>query len=1376
MGVNVLGPVSLEGNAGRVAPRDRIVLAVLAMQPHEAVSAARLADAIWGESPPATWHKVVQGCVVRIRRLLGPESVATTDHGYLLALPDEEIDAVRFERLVRRGEELLTLGEPERARFTLTQALGLWRGPAFADLEHWEPAAAAAGRLEALHHDAEELRVEASLRAGAWREVLPEAAALVTAEPLREPRWGLLARAQYQAGRQGEALATLRRARTVLIGELGLDPGPDLLALERAILDQDPSLTPRPAESASLLCPYRGLLPYGIDQAEDFFGRDGDIEACHAILDREGTLVVVGRSGAGKSSLVRAGIAAAAQRDGDDVAIISPGAHPVAALTDAGVIGTSRTLVVDQVEELVTVCRDGRQRSAFLDAVVGHTASGAAVVAALRADRLGELTEHRGFARLVERGLYLLAPMSEPDLRSAIEGPARRAGLLLEPGLVDLLVEEVSHEPGALPLLSHALAQTWGQREGRTLTVAGYRAAGGIRGAVARTAENVYQGLDAEQRQGLRELLLRLVTSTDDHAVRSPLPRRVIPGGSPWESLVEVLVTARLVTSDGKVVELAHESLIAAWPRLRSWLDEDVEGQRMLRHLTVASDSWEAMGRPPSELYRGTRLVRALEWRGETSAELTPTERAFLDEGKALAAEESRSAEERLREQRRANRRLRLALGGVAAVLVVALGAGAVALQEGRRADAQALVAQVRELSAASRAAAESDPQLAILLGLEAARLSEGGTEAPEREALEALHTAVTSSRIDLVVPGLGGPVAWGPGGEVFVTEGPENTGLVDIRDADTGESVLSFVGHEIDVNDVAFGPDGLLATTGDDGALRVWDAADGRLVAEVLGTEEVRGPSFAADSGRLSAAWTDEGVVRVVDAASGGDVAELEVPEGPAWTSLSPDGRSVAVSTYGETDARVLDVRTGSIEYLIPDRDVPVGTVRYSPDGSWLAAARDDATVRIRDARTGDTVHVVDQMASVARSLAWSPDSGRLAAAGVDGAVHVFDVTNRAVEPAFVLAGGATGPINGLSFSPDGIRLLSGQENIAAVTVWDLGIGGDAEVANVPANPSTWSDVAFTPDGHVATTSGEGSVTVWDTSDQSEVQRLVPAEPGRSPDAVREISISPDGTMLAAGGGVTARLWDLRTGEELFDEAPGGWLHRPSFSQDDQRLAFATDSGVAVLGLDGAVLAFRGAEPDSPLLSGPKFAPGGRVVSVVEANPTPGGATDGRLLLWDWQSDTVERWDVPIGDRHAYSPDGTLLATRTFHATVEVYDAASKEHVASLGGHTANISDMAFSPDGTLIAVAGADGATALYDAATGETVLRLPRLAAEVGNIAFSRDGRWLATASQPDDVVRVWALDPAELVAIARDKVYRSLTPAECEQYLHTVECPS
>ncbi|MGB9374314.1 MAG: BTAD domain-containing putative transcriptional regulator, partial [Jiangellales bacterium] len=862
MDVNVLGPLSVDGDGGLLAPRDRMVLAVLVTRPGQTVSADQLADALWGEAPPATWPKVVQGSVVRIRKVLGSDAVQTVGSGYVLALPTDDIDAVRFERGVRRGRELLELGEPERAQFALTQALELWRGAALAELEGWEPGAAAARRLEELRRDAEELRVEASLQVGGWREVLAEAAALVADQPMREQRWGLLARAQYQAGRQGEALATLQRARAVLVAELGLDPGPELVAVEQAILQQDPSLLPdRDAAAASGVCPYRGLLPYDVDSAEDYFGRDGDVSACRDILSRQRVLAVVGPSGSGKSSLVRAGVAAGLGQDGFRVAVVTPGAHPIQSLAGAAVLRTSTVLVVDQVEEVATVCPDPGEREAFLDALVEHAESGADVVVALRADRLGLLSGHHGFARLLERGLYLLGPMSEADLRAAVEGPAHRAGLLLEPGLVDLLVQEVSGGPGALPLLSHALARTWENREGRTLTVAGYHGAGGIRGAVTQSAETLFQHLPASQQQSLRDLMLRLVAaSPDGQAVRSPVPRRVVTGDSDREALLETLVAARLVTSDGEQVELAHESLVEAWPRLRSWLDDDVDGQRILRHLTVAADTWQAMGRPDSELYRGTRLARALDWRTHTTTELTPTEQAFLDAGHDLAEVESRSAERRLAEQKRAIRRLRVSLGAVAAVMVLALVAGSLAVREGQRADTQAHVAQVRELAAAARAVTATDPELAILLARQATELSQAATGKPARAAVEALHAAVIASRVDRVVANVGGTVAWSPNGDIFVTEGPEETGLIDLRDPDTGQSVRSFVGHDIDINDVAFSPSGLLATAGDDGALRVWDPDDGRLVSQYQGRGQVWGPAFSPDSTRVSASWQDEG------------------------------------------------------------------------------------------------------------------------------------------------------------------------------------------------------------------------------------------------------------------------------------------------------------------------------------------------------------------------------------------------------------------------------------------------------------------------------------------------------------------------------------
>ena len=259
--------------------------------------------------------------------------------------------------------------------------------------------------------------------------------------------------------------------------------------------------------------------------------------------------------------------------------------------------------------------------------------------------------------------------MSDADLRVAIEGPARQAGLLLEPGLVDLLVREVEGEPGALPLLSHALHETWQRREGRTLTVEGYQATGGIRGSVAQSAEDVYDRVPAEQRPLLRDLLLRLVTPTPDgEPVRSRVPRRTVATDAEHERLVELLVRARLVTSDDETVELAHESLARAWPRLQTWLDDDVEGQRILRHLALTADAWDGMGRPDSELYRGVRLAQALDWQTRANPDLTPAERAFLDTSAERERDEAATTEQRMRQQARQNRRLRALLAGAAVV------------------------------------------------------------------------------------------------------------------------------------------------------------------------------------------------------------------------------------------------------------------------------------------------------------------------------------------------------------------------------------------------------------------------------------------------------------------------------------------------------------------------------------------------------------------------------------------------------------------------------------------------------------------------------------------------------------------------------------
>ena len=325
MRIAVLGPVMVDGDGDSLGPRDRVVLEALALTPGDVVRMGRLADALWGDTPPPSWNKVLQGCVVRLRKALGSDVIETVAEGYRLTESRIHIDVVLFEQQIRRGREMMAEGDAERAAHVLADALGMWRGRPFADLEDWDPGRIEAERLREIRHDAQDLLIEAGLRTGRHDELLGEAQARVAEAPLRERRWELLARAEYQAGRQAEALRTLRRARAYLATETGLDPGPGLAALEDAILRQDPAIASRMSvREPSSTCPYRGLLHFEPEDSETFFGRERATVECLRTLAEVGTLAVVGPSGSGKSSLVRAGVVAALRRDGQRVALVTP--------------------------------------------------------------------------------------------------------------------------------------------------------------------------------------------------------------------------------------------------------------------------------------------------------------------------------------------------------------------------------------------------------------------------------------------------------------------------------------------------------------------------------------------------------------------------------------------------------------------------------------------------------------------------------------------------------------------------------------------------------------------------------------------------------------------------------------------------------------------------------------------------------------------------------------------------------------------------------------------------------------------------------------------------------------------------------------------
>lgn len=717
MVVKVLGPMDTGGE--QLSPRERTLLAALVVRMGTSVSASELADAWWGDDLPSTWAQQVRNSVARIRSRLGANAIVTAGSEYRLGIDPDAIDAVRFERTVSDARQHALHGEHDRGVSAYRRALALWRGAPLQDVAAWDPGAVEALRLGEIRRSAEEELLDARLAAGEHRAVIADAERLVREEPLREDRWAILALANYRADRQADALAVLRAARTKLADELGIEPGARLIGLEGAILRQDPALDLDAATaSVSDECPYPGLRAYGSDDAEWFFGREDDIEV---VLERvaPGTVVAVaGSSGTGKSSLVLAGVVPRLRGRGLAPRTIRPAAGGAAAVGSAG---EADVLIIDQTEELLT--GSAAEIDAFCMAAAAYLRDGGAIVCTVRSDALDHARALPRLGDAIGRGVFLLGPLTAEARREAITQPAARAGLRIEPGLIEVALRDTDGHPTALPHLSHALQETWVRREGTTLTVRGYEDSGGVAGAIAQSAERAFHALTPAEQELCRSTMLRLLDrAADGSSTRRRVASSPLLADPERRRVLERMIAARLVAFDGADVVVAHEAVAAAWPRLDGWLQDDAEAARTMRAVELAAAEWNVAGRGDDDLLRGARLQVALLWRESAARDLTPLEREFLDASTAREQSEIVALEQRASRERARNRALRGALGVAAGLLVVAMAAGGVALVQRQEAVVASTGARVEAMVATSLALRSSDRDTAALLAVEAYR------------------------------------------------------------------------------------------------------------------------------------------------------------------------------------------------------------------------------------------------------------------------------------------------------------------------------------------------------------------------------------------------------------------------------------------------------------------------------------------------------------------------------------------------------------------------------------------------------------------------------------------------------------------------------
>ena len=1149
-----------------------------------------------------------------------------------------------------------------------------------------------------------------------------------------------------------------------------------------------PSLgaVPSPAE-----CPYRGLLEYEPDDADLFFGRDEVLDDILARLGADRFVAVVGASGSGKSSLVRAGVMAAVKRGEvpglSSTALLTPGPDPLTALEAANLDGGEQLLVVDQLEEAFTLCSDEARRARFFDELAQRRGK---TVISLRADFYGHCAPYEDLAARVSANNVLLGPMTQSEMQRAIEEPAKAKGLQREPGLVDLIVRDAAGEPGALPLLSHALMETWARRDGRTLTLDGYREAGGVRGAIARTAEELYEGVAEPEQRLIRSMFLRLIEpgeGTEDTRRRVPLGELTGEGdtASAVDGLLDKLVQARLVTVDEGTVQFAHEAIIREWPRLRGWLNEDRESLRVHRHLTRSTQAWDAMGRDQGELYRGARLAAALDW-ADGRADLTADERAFLE---ASSAEQERE----LRDARRRARRLRGLLAGVGVLLVLALVAGAVALVQRGRARHSATVAQSGRLAAQSREAAPSHPDLALLLALEAGSLDNSvDTRGTLLGALEQGSRIRAWLQLDTQVSG----ATFSPDGKLAALVTDEGIRLVDTATwRPVGAPLRSSHGpwHGID-----WSPDGgMVAIAGSEGRVELWDVATRQLVRQLPDPAAVRAPEPALSTvrfspdGRVVAAGPQElNHVTLWNTATGRMIGRPIVTNPPGTggaqsVDFSPDSKRIAVPGSTGT-VGIWDVATGRrVGKPLRIGDADVVSAIYAEAGRVLIASDEGGFVSMLDIATarsiGRPLSVGDEPAG---TLDLSPDGRLLASATFAGPVYVWDVKTGVPYGGTLTAD--TTPVNDVAFSPDGRTLVSSHPSSAVV--WSM--DGEQAVGRPFGGPSELiTAMAFSSDGkRLVAGRFDGDTLVYDR-----VTRRAPVRINGD-SVVSSVAIHPDGQLIAIGT-VDGRV-------RFFDAASGAEVGRPiiersaavwqvTFSPNGSLLAVSVDpngadnrfylqqkNGVAELWDVASRRRVGRVAPEAGSVFAVAFNPDGSLLAT--------GSYRGQLDLWDVATRTHHGKTMRVaGDAvlsAAFDPANELLATGgSGIGPVRVWRVADQRAFASLAGHTGQVVGTAFDSNDTYLATSTLIGGTRLWDPATGlgyggelassprpaslEPTIDLPGL---LLRNAFSPDGKQLAVPGV-DTRAMLWDLDPAVWRERACAIAGRNLTPEEWRLYM-------